>query len=258
MRQNMFFNRPGFIYLPLLHLILLLFSFSSYAEVQKFSSGKDQVSLVELYTSEGCSSCPPAEKWLGSLKNDEKLWTQFVPLAFHVDYWDYIGWKDPFADPEYGLRQRQYKAEDSIRTVYTPGIILNGKEWRQWYFSKSVPETGQAVGDLIVHVDGDRVSASFTPEDSNNSDWELNIAVLGFDLESDVNSGENAGRKLKQEFVVLGYRKENTDKNTWQTNLPGAKKEFARKTALAVWVNKKGDQTPVQATGGWLVLREER
>ena len=77
-------------------------------QAQTFESNNEQVSLIELYTSEGCSSCPPAERWLSKLADDESLWSHFVPLAFHVDYWDYIGWKDPYASKEYSQRQRRY------------------------------------------------------------------------------------------------------------------------------------------------------
>src|SRR5881394_2772067 len=73
-----------------------------------FQSSGEQVALLELYTSEGCSSCPPAETWLSRLKESPKLWKDFVPVAFHVDYWDYLGWKDPFAAKVYTERQHEY------------------------------------------------------------------------------------------------------------------------------------------------------
>ena len=85
---------------------LFLFSLSASAETIRFLSHDVQTNLVELYTSEGCSSCPPADRWLSKLRNSEQLWKGFVPLAFHVDYWDYIGWKDRFASPIYGARHR--------------------------------------------------------------------------------------------------------------------------------------------------------
>src|SRR6266704_4718971 len=71
------------------------------------SSGK-QTALIELYTSEGCSSCPPAETWLSRLKESPGLWKDFVPLAFHVDYWDYLGWRAPWASKSFSDRQRAY------------------------------------------------------------------------------------------------------------------------------------------------------
>ena len=66
----------------------------------KFSSGGTRTHLVELYSSEGCSSCPPAEKWLGDLRDEAELWRDFVPVAFHVVYWDHLGWRDRFASKE--------------------------------------------------------------------------------------------------------------------------------------------------------------
>ena len=76
-----------------------------------FESGAERVNLVELYTSEGCSSCPPADRWLSGLRRNRGLWQQVVPLAFHVDYWDNLGWRDQFADASWSERQRQYAVQ---------------------------------------------------------------------------------------------------------------------------------------------------
>jgi hypothetical protein len=89
-----------------------------------FQSDKTQTALVELYTSEGCSSCPPAEEWFSTLSANPGLWKQFVPVAFHVDYWDDLGWKDSFATPAYTQRQRDYAAAWGSSSVYTPGFVL--------------------------------------------------------------------------------------------------------------------------------------
>ncbi len=102
-------------------------SFPASAEIV-IRSPETQVSLLELYTSEGCSSCPPADRWISKLKKDDRLWSSMIPVAFHVDYWDYIGWKDRFASPEYSLRQRNYARSKNLKTVYTPGFLLNGEE----------------------------------------------------------------------------------------------------------------------------------
>src|SRR6516164_9572668 len=95
-------------------------------EVARFESGPAQVSLLELYTSEGCSSCPPAEAWLGELSRNPNLWRAVVPVSFHVDYWDNLGWKDGFSSREFTLRQRFYAASWGSESVYTPGFVLNG------------------------------------------------------------------------------------------------------------------------------------
>src|SRR5256885_16987773 len=114
------------------------------------SSGK-QTALIELYTSEGCSSCPPAETWLSRLQESPGLWKDFVPLAFHVDYWDYLGWRDPWASESFSDRQRAYAKQWQSESIYTPGFVLNGKEWRDWSTPKDRPKSaGVNAGVLTV------------------------------------------------------------------------------------------------------------
>src|ERR1700712_4295101 len=81
------------------------------AEPVKLLSGENRVHLLELYSSEGCSSCPPAESWLGELRTAPGLWRDFVPVAFHVNYWDRLGWRDRFASKEYTARQYAYSSQ---------------------------------------------------------------------------------------------------------------------------------------------------
>ena len=84
-------------------------STSAWAQTTHISSTAEQTMLLELYTSEGCSSCPPADHWLSKFKQDSRLWRQIVPVAFHVDYWDYLGWGDRFAKAEFTQRQQHYQ-----------------------------------------------------------------------------------------------------------------------------------------------------
>src|SRR5689334_522273 len=104
-----------------------------------FESGETRNVLIELFTSEGCSSCPAAEKWLGALKSNQDLWRKIVPVAFHVDYWDRLGWRDRFAKPEFTARQQRYAAAWGGDAVYTPGFVINGKEWRSWFVDNVSP-----------------------------------------------------------------------------------------------------------------------
>src|SRR2546423_2933711 len=104
---------------------------AAFAET-RFQSGAQQAALIELYTSEGCSSCPPAEDWLSRLKEQPGLWKKFVPVAFHVDYWNYLGWRDRFSLWQFTERQRRYAAKWQSESVYTPAIVFNGNESRNW------------------------------------------------------------------------------------------------------------------------------
>lgn len=86
-------------------------------ETLHLESGNERNTLIELYTSEGCSSCPPAEEYLNKLKHDKNLWKKWVPIALHVQYWDYIGWKDRYATRENGQRQSRYANLKRASTV---------------------------------------------------------------------------------------------------------------------------------------------
>ena len=236
----------------------LIFAFAAAAGAEELylESPGPRVSLLELYTSEGCSSCPPADRWISTLRDDPRLWREVIPVAFHVDYWDYIGWKDRFASPVYGNRQRDYARNRHIGTVYTPGFVLAGKEWRSWFRRPVLKvENSVAAGKLELKVNGQRAQTSFTPSVPVSGELEMHVAILGFDLSSQVRSGENGGRTLDHDFVVLGYRSLATKKNnavyTASFSLPAVKVDAQRK-AIAAWLSVPGDPSPVQALGGWL------
>src|SRR2546430_2171499 len=91
---------------------------------------KRHIALLELYTSEGCDSCPPTDRWLSDLPSRGYRPNRVVVLAFHVDYWDYIGWRDSFAQARFSERQRLANARNAARVVYTPQLMLNGKDFR--------------------------------------------------------------------------------------------------------------------------------
>jgi hypothetical protein len=226
------------------------------SEPKTFQSGDTQSSLIELFTSEGCSSCPPAERWLSALKSSSDLWKKAVPVAFHVDYWDRLGWRDRFAKPEFTSRQQRYAAAWGGDSVYTPGFVVNGKEWREWFGGNALPIASTKVGVLRVSAGGDgKVSATFVPEITQFRTLTLNVALLGNDLESDVKRGENSGRKLRHDFVVLQLAKsEMTNQgNLWTGSvLLSSNAGTDKPTALAAWVQSGETAPPIQATGGWL------
>ena len=240
-------------------------SYVTSAEPIRLQSGPAATQLLELYSSEGCSSCPPAETWLSRLKTDPKLWKDFVPVAFHVDYWDYLGWKDPFASKEHSDRQRDYAAQWRSDSVYTPGFVLNGKEWRGWSH-RDAPAGGatKVIGVLTaVSKDGRQWKIEFQPVAENTvAKYEFHAALLGFDLITDVKAGENRGRKVQHDFVVLANTKVEATKDgrSFQgtLSLDGKTAFSPKRLGLAAWVTSAGSLPPVQATGGWVPATLEK
>ena len=223
---------------------------------QRIQSPPHQVALVELYTSEGCSSCPPADHWMSALKTDKRLWTTLVPVAFHVDYWDYIGWPDRFASPEYSSRHRDYHRHAGLRSVYTPGFLVRGEEWRGWFRYPTLNlDKPPAAGVITIDIAADdkRINARYDAKSSQA--LELHIAVLGFDIKTDVRAGENDGRVLEHDFVVLGYQRaamtDNESHHLASTSMPELV-ENPQRRALAAWITRLGHPAPIQAAGGWL------
>jgi hypothetical protein len=221
----------------------------------EFASGDQRVALIELFTSEGCSSCPPADRWLSSQKTDPDLWKRFAPVAFHVDYWDYIGWQDRFARAEYSDRQRRYAAEGGSRSVYTPGIFTDGRAWLGWRSEGSISYASATVGDLRLRVEGRDVAVRFNPIAVDDSELILNIVVLGMNLETRVRAGENKGRTLRHDFAALGmislpFEAVNGSYRAI-TRLPATSFQ-SRHRALVAWVSTSDAQAPIQAVGGFL------
>jgi hypothetical protein len=243
-----------------LYFILLISSTVAQGESQVFSSMDKQTTLIELYTSEGCSSCPPAERWLNELKDDQGLWKEFVPVAFHVDYWNYLGWKDQFSKKEFTQRQYSYSKHRYTSTVYTPGVIKNGREWRGWYSGGDPLVTNKSVGVLSALIDNDDAQVSFTPVETKDESLILHIALLGFNLSSHVVSGENTGKHLQHDFVVLEWHqytaKINQDKFNWIIKGLLSKSTEAL-GGMAFWVTGNDDPTPIQATGGMLITKSD-
>jgi hypothetical protein len=229
---------------------------TSRAAESHFESSAQQAVLVELYTSEGCSSCPPAEAWLSRLKDNPRLWKQFVPVAFHVDYWDRLGWRDRFSSKQWTERQSRYAALWKSDSVYTPGVVMNGREQRGWSGADLSQPNDNKPGVLRVTTnDGKNFAIGFQSEKGTGKDWEVHLALLGCGISSNVRAGENSGRNLSHDFVVLDLQNAEmkSDSGTAHASLTSsATIERGARKAVAVWVTAGGQLVPVQATGGWL------
>jgi hypothetical protein len=234
--------------LTLLSMVILLVPNFARARDLVLRSGPQQVHLLELYTSEGCSSCPPAEERFSALEGNPALWKDVVPVAFQVDYWDYLGWPDRFASPEYTARQQRYAKDWGGDSVYTPEFVLDGREFR----SGEIPPSSGSGGSLTVELNSAReLTVRYDPAAPvSGGGWEAHIAPLGLGLETNVRAGENGGRRLRHDFVVLALVSAplRAGTNTVTVSLPGPKDG---EKAIAVWITQAGRRSPVQAAGGW-------
>ena len=242
---------------PFLFLLFAAAAAVAPAGPMRFASGARQVALIELYTSEGCSSCPPAERWLAGLHDDAGLWRDFVPMAFHVSYWDNLGWPDRFASRGFTARQYALAAAWGSGSVYTPCFVRNGSEWHP---SGDAPPAGgdTAAGVLAVTLNPDSggCRVEFSPAGKASADYEAHVALLGGGLVSNVTAGENEGETLRHEFVVLALAdarmKTGGASAVAEMKLPESKTGGGERRAVAVWITRRGTLVPVQATGGWL------
>ncbi len=175
-------------------------------------SGRQTAVLLELYTSEGCSSCPPADKWLHRLNAKGLVGERVVPLALHVDYWNDLGWQDPFSQEAFTRRQYRFAALRGKRTVYTPQFLLNGREYRRWT-SGGIGRALAAINRLPARArlqlalrensgQGFAVTGEVDVIDAARADGDVYLAVYENNLLSKVDAGENSGRTLHHDFVV--------------------------------------------------------
>lgn len=177
------------------------------------ASGKATQALVELYTSEGCSSCPPAERWLSRFGRGHPD-SSVVPIEFHVDYWNDDGWRDPFSDPRFTRRQEELQKATGARFVYTPQIVVGGRDVPDWRSALSIPFDvfrirmrapratlaidATVADDASIHGAVDAKVAAGAP----TRQLALVAVALQNGLASRVTAGENRGERLAHDFVA--------------------------------------------------------
>lgn len=181
------------------------------------NSPNHTVAVLELFTSEGCNSCPPADRWLSSLRDAPGNTGKLIPLALHVDYWDYIGWKDPFARPAFAERQREMSLQAGSKVVYTPQFFIQGRPYKA---SATTPALASEVTALNQRPPGADIALSLAPAadgklkvrvdarlrpDAVAEGAELVVVLYENDLSHAVKAGENRGVTLHHDFVVRDW-----------------------------------------------------
>lgn len=176
-------------------------------------SGAVRVPLLELYTSEGCNSCPPADRWISSLRHRGYAPDRALVLAWHVDYWDRLGWPDPYAQARFSARQRDISHRNGARFVYTPQLLLDGADYRRGVFHDDLADRiaalsrqppGAHIRLTLIPAAGDaHLQADITvPESASRNSAETYIVLYENMLVSHVKAGENRGKRLLHDFVV--------------------------------------------------------
>jgi len=200
----------------LLLALALALAVPAQAALCRAQSTATTTALVELYTSEGCDSCPPADRWLSSLGARGYAPDRVVPIALHVDYWDYIGWKDPYAKQAFSARQRKMASLARAAIVYTPQVLLQGRDFRNWAagaFDREVAKINAQPAKARISLLLDRrrpgaleVEATAQLLDTRQQgDAALYLGAYENKLVSEVKAGENRGKTLPHDYVVLQW-----------------------------------------------------
>jgi len=179
--------------------------------------------VVELYTSEGCSSCPPADRWLSQLKTDDSI----VALAFHVDYWDRLGWKDRFASPVFTQRQADEQRRNGAEFSYTPQVVVDGVDHKRWRFGVSPSSERKRPASLVAvsltHSGSGYTAIVRTRAADAPTQLAAYWAVTEDNHASVVKAGENGGATLRHDYVVRDY----LPVAAWRATAEGRTLEFS-------------------------------
>lgn len=209
--------------------------------------------MLELYSSESCSSCPPADIWVTGLMKDARVFKTLFPVVFHVDYWNHLSWKDSLSSELMTKRQIDLSQQWEKSSVYTPAFIVNGEEWRK-RGSGTLPETTKHSRYELRMVDNSDLNLRIDINSGKGQSEKLilRVALLGFGIETNVTDGENSGHKLVHNFAVLDWDWKNAE--TGNKMVIKFKKPVLKYTKLAAvaWLEKAGNPVPIQVTGGYL------
>ncbi len=193
-----------------------------------WTSPAERMIVAELYTSEGCSSCPPADRWLSSQLTTPERSSSILALSFHVDYWNYIGWEDPYSKKQFTERQYAHKRAGNISQIYTPQYVFSNREVRRWGQAGLIPQRLAAMqqdkAPVGLQVSLERKAANLVEVqvktewlDERYSGGRVYVALYEDVLRQQVKAGENRGELLKHDRVVRHLSDARKVSPTWRT-----------------------------------------
>jgi hypothetical protein len=189
----------------------------------------EPVVVVELYTSQGCSSCPPADEFVAMLASNP----QILPLALHVDYWDYIGWEDKFAHPKFTDRQKAYAHAIGSRTIYTPQLIIGGSDRIEGFAPEETAERLRAHMEagasvrLTVTREGDKLVIRAEADPPLSEPVRVQLVRYKPEETVTIERGENAGKTITYTNIVTSWER---------------LEDWSGKEPLEVWAPFPGDE----------------
>ncbi len=204
--------------------------------------------LVEVFTSEGCSSCPPADRWLSALVQVPSQKLLAVGLSLHVDYWDYIGWKDPFAKAAHTQRQYAYARQRGVSGVYTPQVVLAGRDFRNWDSSSAFLQAVKQINDkpARAQIEIDAKAGKLDGElhlfynSASDQSAQLHLVLFENALKTKVSAGENRGELLGHDRVAREFLK--LDGKSGQMKVALAKGQRLELSGLAAFMQTTGGE----------------
>lgn len=218
-----------------------------------------RVALLELYTSEGCNSCPPMDRWISQLPQAQLVPQKLVVLAFHVDYWNYLGWPDRFSQARFTQRQRSAVHSNGLRTAYTPQLLLNGRDYREQgaldaHLAPINAQTARVHLNLLAKntASGLMADVLIEPRVKPGESLHLYLAVYENNLHTEVKAGENRGQRLRHDFVVRSLigpmALAPTETTRWKGSIPLSAEWKVAELGLAVFVQSVENGEVIQAT----------
>ena len=240
------------------YVIIFLIAFGMATSLPPRHSAKpaaQPVVVLELFTSQGCSSCPPADKALQDITQQATKSGQTVyGLSFHVDYWNRMGWQDPFSNKQYTDRQRQY--DQSLKTqTYTPQLVINGRQnvigGQRGRIEQAIQTIQKQPASDFVSVDGSlmRNANQLTIKYalSTSGPYRVNVALVQKEARTAVQNGENGGRTLVNTNVVRQFKTIEDPNTSGNVTLPVPAGLAADQTAVLVYVQRKDNGQVVGA-----------
>jgi len=236
-------------------LLSLVSSCALGAEPIVVEGGAQQTAVLELYTSEGCSSCPRADRWMSQLVAATPGELDVLALGFHVDYWNYLGWNDRFSSPAYTKRQRELGANNRQRTIYTPEFFVNGREARgTGNVIDMIEQVNRQAAPLALRMevdrdDGELVVTLQAPAERNQISAQVHHRYLIYEnnLSTDVKRGENSGETLHHQQVVRYMSRALKLQPDNRHRIPIDPEWRAENIGVAVLVTSPGDRDYLQA-----------